>query len=253
MCTRNNCYFPGLLIVSLGLTGCGVEAYQDRVAQNTVPLFAYKQELDSNLGQEWRKGEVRLRLPGWYSEIPAPKKDQPDKRVPPGLEAKFDGLIGGFQGKIESTTADGKTKQVPIYAMVLSNRELLLSRDPKVKPAKFAQMFLAELSRAVGGDKFLTDSSLNRVTVGGESFQPSLRYDWGTLEATSGSVPMEYRLYVHDASPLQVVIVFLVPKDVARSERLLERINLSLQTLRLDASGGSSNVPAAPTSGSPTF
>lgn len=253
MCKRYLNHSRNVFLFSLSLTGCGVEDYQDRIVQNAVPLYHYKQELDSSLAPEWRKGEVRLRLPRWYSEVPAPKKDQPDGRIPPGLNADFEGVLGGFRGKIESVTSDGKTKEVPIYAMVLSNRELLASRDPKVRPAKFAQLFLAELSRAVGGDKFLTDNSLTRVTVGGESFQPSLRYDWGTLDTASESVPMEYRVYVHDAPPLQVVVVFLVPKEAARSEGLTERIQYSLQTLRLDASGASPGSPAAPTSGSPTF
>lgn len=253
MCTRRQ--FRSLVAVSFSLAalGCGVEAYQERMLQNTVPLFNYKQELESSLGPEWRKGEVRLRLPSWFSEVPAPKKNEPDKRLPPGLDAEFVGLLGGFRGKVEAVTSDGKTVETPVYAMVLSNRVLLASRDPKVKPSKFAQQFLAELSRAVGGGKFLSDKSLSRVSVGGKSFQPNLRYDWGTLETTSGAVPMEYRVYIHDAPPLQVAVVFLVPKEAARSERLSDRIDLSLQTLRADSSNASSATPSPATPNSPSF
>ncbi|MGC1273980.1 MAG: hypothetical protein WBC44_09755 [Planctomycetaceae bacterium] len=242
-----------VLPFSLAVMGCGVETYQSRVIHNTIPFFQYHQELNANLGPRWRKGEVSLRLPAGLKEIPGPKKNEKearDKRIPSGLNIEeLTGLLGGFRGEVEAVNSAGSTVQTPFYALVLSNRVLLASRDTKAKPDKFDTVLVNRLAEALGGTEL---RSTPRHVVGGQDFAPSLAYEVARLDAASSNPAMRYEVYLHRQGPLQVAIVFVVPQEAARSERLNERIELSLQTLRL---GGGEQAAGASSSGggSPSF
>ncbi|MBA3315233.1 MAG: hypothetical protein H0T47_18350 [Planctomycetaceae bacterium] len=246
-----------LLPLTVFAAGCGVETYQARVIDNTVPLFRYKEELDSNLGPEWSKGEVHLRLPAGMTEVPGPnpkKKDDKERRLPPGFTGELPGILGGFHGKADAITAGGQNAKAITHVLVLSNRSLLASRTPDAKPQDFDKMLVNSLSTAHGQGTTGGSLGLKRVEVGNSSrdrdafgsVPPQLQYESAQFDTTLDDVPMRYEVYIRRQSPLIVAIVFLVPRDPARSERLRERIDLSLQTLRIDQPG---SVPAAPSGG----
>ncbi|HEX6985408.1 MAG TPA: hypothetical protein VF170_08520, partial [Planctomycetaceae bacterium] len=240
--------------LSLAAAGCGVETYEARVKQNSIPFFQYQKELDANLGTRWRQGAVSLRLPAEFKPIPNPKKkDQAarDPRIPPGLNAEqLVGLLGGFRGEV-ATAAGGQSSTGTAYAMVLSNGTLLSSRDPKEKPQDFDLMLLNRVAAGLGLGT-VSKNTLRPFNVGGKDFQPSLRYDAAAFE-TEGGAPMRYEVYIHRQAPLQVAVVFALPKSAAGAGRLDDRIALSLQTLRIGDGGPPAGGAAAAGGGSPGF
>ena len=230
-------------------SGCGVEEYHNRVVQNSIPFLSYQQELNSNLTGRWRKGEVSLRLPAGLTEVPGPKKKDEktrDKRLPPGLQIdRLTGLLGGFRGEVQ---AAGTSTKVPVYALILSNRELLSSRSPTEKPDLFHKTLLNRIGGAAGGQA--TRSDYKPFTVGGRDFRPTLRYEAATVDPSGGNVRYEIYAYTEPPSKLQVALVFLIPKEPDRAERLKDKIELSLQSLRVEAAGASGGATAtAPSAG----
>lgn len=252
-----------LFLLSLtGAAGCGAEAYQARVEGNAVPLFSYRRELDSSLGLAWRTGEVSLRLPSNFKEVPAPKKKPGmpgagrDPRLPPGFDIDLPGLLGGFRGTMKAEGPGGKPAEVPVYAFVLSNRYLLASREPTAKPQAYDSTLLNTIGAGLRkGNVSLTTlkqfTPTESLKPEQRAFAPGLRFDHTSLDATMGDVPMRYAIYIRRDPPLQVAIVFAVPKEPARDEQLEKRIDLALQTLRIETAGGTGGaLPAAPQGGS---
>jgi len=242
-------------LLALTVAGCGVETYQSRIMGNTVPFFRYHQELNSHVGPRWRKGEVSLRLPIGLKELPGPKKNDPasrDRRIPPQLGVEeLTGLLGGFAGETSGVNRAGTTVKTPYYALVLSNRVLLSSRETKENPDKFDTALLSRLSEGLGGVEVRT---LPRRIVGGKDFAPAVTYEVSTLEASTGDPATRYEVYVHREGRLQVAVVFAIPVETARSAPLNTRIDLSLQTLRLGG-GGTADSGSQPSGsgGAPAF
>lgn len=235
-----------LPLLCLFVAGCGVETYQARVVENTVPLFRYEEELNSNLGPEWTKGEVHLRLPAGLKEVPGPKKKEADEtRLPPSLMADLKGILGGFRGKVDAVTTDGQAAEADMHVLVMSNRSLIASPSPDAKPDKFDTTLVNTIASALGIGTSPGNLASKRIEVGDSahdrealgSIPPKIVYQTVTLDTTIDDVPMQYEIYFRQQSPLIVAVVFLVPKDPDRSERLREKINLSLQTLRITQPG----------------
>jgi hypothetical protein len=244
----------GYLPLAMLIAGCGVETYQARVIENSVPLFRYEREMNANLAPEWRKGEVRMRLPAGLKEIPGPKKkDDKETRLPSGLPEDLPGVLGGFRGKAKAISAGGQNAEAATHVLVLSNRALLASRTPDAKPDKYDTLVVNAIATAVGQGTSSGNIPFKRVTVGNSSrdriefgsVPPEISYDSIQFDTTRDDVPMRYEVYVRRQSPLIVAVVFLVPRDAARSERLRERIDLSLQTLRIDQLGSAGATPSA--------
>jgi hypothetical protein len=251
-------------ILCLFVAGCGVETYQARVIENTVPLFRYEEELNSNLGTEWSKGEIRLRLPAGLKEIPGPKKkEDAETRLPPGLDVDLKGILGGFRGKVNAVTAGGQTAKADMHVLVMSNRVLLASPSKDAKPDAFDKTLVNTLAAALGTGTSAGNLPLKRVEVGNSnrdrdtygSIPPKIVYEMVQLDTMIDDVPMQYEVYFRRQPPLIVAVVFLVPKDPDRSERLRDKLDMSLQTLRTTAPGaaaatsGGGNASGAATSG----
>jgi len=73
-------------------------------------------------------------------------------------------------------------------------------------------------------------------------FSPEFRLDRVTFEPSPADVPMEWQVYLRRVTPLQVAVVFAVPKLASRDEQLKKRIDLSLQTLRIEGAGSPASV-----------
>ncbi len=228
--------------------GCGVETYQARVVENTVPLFRYELEMNSSLGPEWSKGEVHLRLPVGLKEIPGPKKKEDEEtRLPPSLSAELEGILGGFRGKVDAITAGGQPAKADMHVLVMSNRSLIASPSADAKPNKFDSRLVNTIAASVGTGTSSGNLPSKRFEVGNSSrdrdafgsIPPKVVYEMVQLDTMIDDVPMQYEIYFRREAPLIVAVVFLVPKEPDRSERLREKIDLSLQTLRIP-----SRVPA---------
>lgn len=248
-----------------GAAGCGAEAYQSRIDGNSIPLFAYRHELDSSLtSSAWRLGEVSLRLPSNFKEVPAPKKKPGvpgagrDPRLPPGFDIDLPGLLGGFRGTMKAESAGGKAVEVPVHAFVLSNRYLLASREPTAKPQAYDATLLNTLGAGLRkGNVSLTTlkqfTPTETLKPEQRAFAAAPRFDQTSLDTTADEVPMRYEVYIRRQPPLQVAVVFVVPKEPTRDEQLRKRIDLSLQTLRVEVGGGGGGAAApaaAPQGGS---
>lgn len=245
---------PAALFLSLLcalVAGCGVETYQARVVENTVPLFRYEHELNANLGPEWSKGEVHLRLPAGLKEIPAPKKkEDPETRLPSDLNADLKGILGGFRGKVNALTAGGQPAKAEMRVLVMSNRVLLASPSPDAKPDKFDTTLINTLAAALGIGVSSGGLPSKRIEVGNSnrdrdefgSVPPKTVYEMVQLDTTVDDVPMQYEIYFRRQAPLIVAVVFLVPKDPSRGERVREKIDMSLQTLRITKPGAAATT-----------
>jgi hypothetical protein len=238
-----------LALLPLLATGCGARTYESRIALNSVPFFGYLQDLNANLGGETRKRDVRFRLPATFTEIPAPKPKKSgesaarDPRLPPGLSGDLPGLVAGFRGKMKAEDAGGKTRETTAYAYVLTNRFLLASRDASAKPSKYDQLLLNTIAAGLG-QPAQPNWTPKPYPVGGKDFEPSFRYDTVAFDTDTGGVPMRYEVYLRSKPPLIAAVVFVVPKNPAREEQLKKRIDLALQTLRIEG-GTAAPAPAA--------
>ena len=247
-----------LLAAPWGIAGCGAEAYQSRIETNSIPLFGYKAELDSSLGPRWQKGEVAISMPAAFKEVPGPKVKKGaaptgrDPRLPPGFVMdEIPGLLGGFRGTMRTEPAGGTAKDVPVYAFVTSNRYLLASREPTVKPAQYDATLLTSIAAGLRlGSVSITTlkphSPTDSLGADQRPFAPGLRFDHAAFDTVVDDVPMKYEIYVRREAPLQVGVVFAVPKNAARDEQVRKRIDLSLQTLRIQPGGAGGRAATAP-------
>ncbi len=233
-----------LLAPLCGIAGCGADVYEARIDGNAVPFFAYQRDLDSGLGSRWRKGDVGIRLPNEFKEVPAPKKKPGsaapgrDPRLPPGFDIELPGLLGGFRGTVKAEPTGGKPGEVPVFAFVLSNRYLLASKEPTAKPQEYDKTLVNTVTAGLQNG---TAPSLRQYPFTGSlgpgqlAFAPTHRIDQTSLETTIGAAAMRYEIYIRRDPPLQAAVIFVVPKEAARDENLKKRIDLSLQTLRVEA------------------
>ena len=259
---------PPKLLLCLAAIGCGSESYEARVTTNSVPFFRHQAQLNENLGPRAGRGEVTLRLPQGFQLIPPPRPPKPgsgperDPRLPPGFDGDLPGLTDGFKGQMRAFGASGggAAQPVPVFAYLLSSRVV---PKPAAGATATTESFDKVVFRAVAGGLGLpTDPMPGRdMTVGGQDFAPTLRYTPSAFETNVDGVPMRYRLFVNSTLGLPVAVLFVVPRDADRSERLEEKIALSLETLQIRAAsarppgGGAAPAGGGPAggSGAPSF
>ncbi|MBD3675892.1 MAG: hypothetical protein HUJ26_20480 [Planctomycetaceae bacterium] len=233
---------PVLCFLMTSVIGCGTEVYNQRVAA-TKELFEYINKLDENLGQPWAQSGVEIRMPKQMVEIPAPKFERneegqlvqvgEDLRQPNYMSEELPGLIGAWQGTVEADVA-GEFKQVPAYAYIMSNSVYLAKNDPEA-----AMEFSNKVAETI---------------VNGLNLPPYDPSDWNQKQypPSPGLVPQqsasvwvtktdyfigetkaEISLHLFGQGDTTVYVLFVYPETITSNERFIERIDLSLETIKI--------------------
>jgi hypothetical protein len=230
-------------------------------------MFAYMQLLDDNLAAPWTAFGVTLRVPRQFGLIPPPQRptkkkddDQPpaeviDDRQPDYINLELPGLVGAFQAPLETVVEDNSVISHPGFLYLLCNQ--FAAPGTKLDPAKaptFTSDFLDRLTAALHVSIDHRDPAAWKK----ESFplkrEPFLKLiDLEVLELLPedpiDDVPTRFTIYRFEQEGTQVLIMTVIPDTVSPSERLSERIPLSLGTLVVNpgemVSSGSGGAPAA--------
>jgi len=229
----------GLVLCGSGLTGCGAAKYEERLAASSR-MFEHRLRLDENLQGVFRDSEagVEIRPPRGFDWISAPDgKDDAeegvvDPRQYPHFEYNLPGLIGAWKSDVVATDGDSSTAGVAYYY-------LLSSTGPAVdddEDRDFRTVLLETLSHELAAN--ITKGSLyeayypqsntagyvDQVPYQEQSVIPDHLYD---------NLQTEVAIYLHEAEGITAAVLTIVPKGAADQSRIRNRIDLSLQTLRV--------------------
>ncbi|MBI3863404.1 MAG: hypothetical protein HY290_16055 [Planctomycetia bacterium] len=265
---------PALLfLAALLLAGCGADLYEERLA-NTRSMFAHQDQLNQNLQAAWGDGETRigLRPPTQFVMLPPPAKPAPDPaagkgqpgdkkageeteaeeeveviddRQPAYMNIALPGLRGAFRAPLIYSADNNATREGEGFLYVLSNHHLAEQPD---KAKEFERDFIKELSEALhltveAGD--WRDERFPLEAKAKAAFVKSLPYRNVILtssEDISGYV-REFAAYMYEQGDVQVIVLFVLPKDVETAAKLNDRIPLCLETLQV--SGDKLMLPSA--------
>ena len=253
-----------LVLACCASVGCGAAEYNERTRENSVPFFRHEATLNANLTARTQAGNLSLRLPAGMVELPRPKKDAKglDPRLPPDSStdsaAQLPGLVAGYRGKVKASTgtvAGSKPVTATTYVLVLSSDAYKATTQDAngkaIKPLSFEKRALEALALQTG--KPIPQQG-QVVKAGGEKFYPDVKYDLFEAETYMGGTLMRYQAYFTVLAGTDYALVYLIPAQPDRGERLGERVKLSLETVRArKASAAAGGGPGAPAAGAPAF
>jgi len=255
------------MLVVLG-TGCGSEDYQDRL-DTTSRYFASLELQDNNLHGAWTDPAttVSLRVPKQFAELPGPAQqpaegslnpqttseengtdtegagneaadEQPDPRQPGFLTIPLPGLRGAFRAPVSVVGENGRSATGAGYLYLLTNHHLAGNPD---LAARFHADTLSELSAAL--DVSLQPDSARDITLPQrpDAFQKPITYTEVELEpqeqpdemAREFGVATRFSLYSHSDGDVQVIVLWVLPRDLETSEKMSVRRPLCLESLRI--------------------
>jgi hypothetical protein len=279
---------------ALLLAGCGTEAYEARL-KDTKAMFEHQEQLNQNLLAAWGDGEtgVSLRVPKLFETLPPPAKPTVDpakekakeeakaaakkagkpppeeeeedeeeiidNRQPTFMNIELPGLHGAFRAPLKvigpgNTTIDGEG-----FVYVLTNHHLYDQPDTAKEFRKHVVQVLSEGLHKTVEDSAWHDERFPTEARAKASFVKSILYRNVTVtsdDAIMGYV-REFAAYQYEQGEIQVVVLFVYPKDVDPVERLTDRIPLCLETLVVNGtklfapitSGGGAAATPGSTSG----
>lgn len=235
-----------ILVVVLGLSGCGGARYEERLAE-TKKLIEYQNKLNANLGRPWSEMNVTLRMPNVLNQLPNPEPAVdaegnpvpagPDPRQPAFMRVPLPGLLSAWQGSV-GADVEGTLSQVPVYAYVMGNHEFWARGE-----MEDATVFDATVTRAVAEGLALElpqENSWKRENYpqGRSYVPPQVAQVW--TERTSPSVFVDrtraqVSLHLFQNGDMKLAVLFVVPLTIDPNERFDEKIELALQTLKLSS------------------
>lgn len=245
-----------VLAIGLALSGCGGEQYQRRL-ENTARLFEHMDLLNSHLHREWQDGptSIRLRVPKQFSLIPAPveaaaqppaegakpgeaaKPAQPevivDERQPKFLNVELPGLRGAFFAPLRTVSAKAGDPEQYGFIYVLSNHHLATS----VEQAKTFGVDVAKLLTDAMQMPDVKDTEWENVDYPRTAaFAETVHFRSTMINPPRpiGNSEVQFSCNVFQSGEIQIVVLFVLPRDVEAAERMTDRIPLCLETLRVD-------------------
>lgn len=253
--------------------GCGAELYEQRL-ENTRRLFQHMELLDSHLSGEWIDGScgVRIRPPRQFQLVPPPappKKKaensdaeppesiEVDPRQPPYLNVELPGLRAAFVADM-GAVQDGRQLNTSAYMYVLTNH-VIGKNGPGDSTARFAEHLVTMLGEALHVD--VKPEGWQNVTIPSRSdtFVNPLNYREMVLNPADPVLPIKdghdrlptkFAAYAYKQGEVQVVVLFVIPRDYNSDEQLDKRVPLCLETLVVD--GDSAIRQSAPAAAPPT-
>ncbi|WP_145364114.1 hypothetical protein [Stratiformator vulcanicus] len=259
----------GLVCATL-LTGCGSGTYESRMQQATIPYFKYRNEVDANLSAEWARDTLRFRVPKQFQEVLGgkPKDDERDPRQPEFLDADLPGLVAawtaqiGIDTPVEPRQPGEEPRAAPLQRPTVQSYVYLLW-NRAVKGSQGENFDLVVVNRILGGlgqSRFTSEglaSATNSKLVGVGDFKVEKRISqvgFRTEEIVDG-VPMDIIVAFYQQRSDQVAMVYVVPQTANFSESIPKRIDLSIESLRVESMAAPVGVtpaggePAAPEGG----
>lgn len=257
------CRVAAALVVLMA--GCGSELYEQRL-ENTRRLFQHMELLDSHLTGEWSDAGsgLRIRPPRQFQMIPAPaprKKsaEEPDvsdvdPRQPPYLNVELPGLRAAFIADLGAVN-EGKPAPTSGYMYVLSNH-VVGKKGPGDNTAKFGENVVTILCEALHMSARPEDWQTVVFPSRRDVFVNPLEYRQVMLSPQDLVLPLkdghdrlqsQFAIYIYKQGEVQVVVLFVFPRDYNSDEQLDKRIPLSLETLGVE--GDSAIRQAAPAAG----
>lgn len=242
------------------LAGCGADEYESRLA-NTSVLYRHLELLDSQLQGEWGHPQgIRLRLPPQFTELPAPPPPPKpvkgaaapvviDDRQPQYMNLELPGLRGAFLANLAVLGPNHERIEAPGHVYVLSNHAV------GAKSAQFNEEVVRRVCEAAHlpvPAKGSNERSVKTYPTSKAAFVPPVPYEVVALERAVPiqGVETQLTLDLFQQGEIQVAIVWVLPRDVESSERLANRRELCLETLKVsgDRLGGGSGGSAAASS-----
>jgi hypothetical protein len=260
--------FPWEVLLLLGGFGCGSEDYQDRL-DTTSRYFASLELQDNNLHGAWNDPAttISLRVPKQFAELsgPTPNPSEasgqnegsgenaatesggstdeedipPDPRQPGFLTIPLPGLRGAFRASLAVVGENGRSATGAGYLYVLSNHHL--AGNPEMA-AKFQSETIRELAAAL--DVSLKPESSRDITLPQrpDAFLKPVPYTEVELEpeeqpdemAREFGVATRFSLYSHSQGDVQVILLWVLPRDLDTGEKMSVRRPLCLESLRIE-------------------
>ena len=232
--------------------GCGTEYYQERLNE-TARQFAYYHKLNENLGEKWINAGIELRVPEQFepdlvAESVTGENDEIVQVLVPRQPEYFEGLelpglVGSWQAAVDSPSAGAQPAAAYLY--VMTNRDLFLNPETRNTAADFHTLVLESVCAGAGIEPpEATRPPWNEDTfppvpeTGGPSFSATRNtFNWISLVSPNpveGAI-REFRLYLQTVGDIQTAYLYVIPTDVSASEHIHDRIDLSFETLKVDA------------------
>jgi hypothetical protein len=251
-----------LPVAALFLSGCGAELYEERLGKTQV-LYSHINLLNEHLQGMWTDSDtnVGLRIPKRFDMLPPPAKPDPamaakakaaegeegekadedeedaevihDDRQPKYVNVELPGLRGAFLSKVKCLSDSRAEVTADAWLYVMTNHD---SYDQPEVAKDFNKSFVTELCAALEvappePEKWESDKFPARVAKEVGPFVQQLSYTVVVPEKDIDGVLREFKIYMYQLGEVQVIVLFVVPKDCDASEKLTERIAFSLETL----------------------
>lgn len=260
--------FPWGALLLLWGVGCGSEDYQDRL-DTTSRYFASLELQDNNLHGAWNDPAttISLRVPKQFAELSGPPANPsesagtsaasgenastetdgpsdedelpPDPRQPGYLTIPLPGLRGAFRAAVSVVGENGRSATGAGYLYVLSNHHL--AGNPEMA-ARFQSDTLSELAAALGVSLKPEDSREITLPQRPDAFLKPVPYTEVELEpeeqpdemAREFGVATRFSLYSHSEGEVQVLLLWVLPRDLDTAEKMSVRRPLCLESLRIE-------------------
>ncbi|MBX3443174.1 MAG: hypothetical protein KF774_12280 [Planctomyces sp.] len=234
-----------LIAASLGMTGCGGDLYDSRLAR-TAELFEYRDQLDQALQGTWSRDEfgLRMRIPRGYVMLPPPPppvvledgtiEAAADDRHPGFLGIELPGLVDAWrlpnvgslyicsnhqrfvdQMQTGVNAADPNTLLTDVELALQQGLRFTLDAAPAGSPSDVNARFVEKIPAVA---RFEIPKDFLAITISGEEIE--------NLD------PLAAQVYEYTNGPVQVAIVCIYLKSArVNPDRALR---LALETLKVD-------------------
>uniref|UniRef100_A0A7C2NWL8 Uncharacterized protein n=1 Tax=Schlesneria paludicola TaxID=360056 RepID=A0A7C2NWL8_9PLAN len=225
--------------------GCGQQTYEQRLAESGK-YFAYLLKLDANLAPPWKQPPVEeLRVPLQFREIkqPPPVKNEEgqvveeiDPRQPDYVPLTFPGLLGAWEAPF-TVVIDGQPASRQGYLYCVSNTSMLIKPDESEKAPDFTRDLLVLIAEKLMLPQLDFTTAAERQThPRSQGYTPPNNFDVYLFEGDNlriDDVPYTFEVFAHYQGPVQVALVLVTPVGTDSSAKLLERVPLMLERLKV--------------------
>ncbi|QDT79102.1 hypothetical protein Mal35_25560 [Gimesia maris] len=228
--------------------GCGAETYEKRLNE-TSKYFAYVDTRNQALSGFWSSPTIKMRVPLEFQQMEAPKNpvasasdesESPapepaptiDPRQPDYADLVLPGLEGAWRAEVPVDQEQDRVEH-PAYLYVLSNQSLL-----KEKREKEALDFFNSVNNQIAHtfDQFLNPEIFKSERYPkGKGYSNPKSFLVGTFvpEMPINGVPYQFQIYLSESGNQQVVILLVIPQNIARASKLKEQMDYSLETVEI--------------------
>ncbi|WP_417383780.1 hypothetical protein [Gimesia sp.] len=228
------------------LHGCGTETYEKRLNE-TSQYFAYVDTRNQALSGVWTSPTIKMRAPLEFQQMEAPNVPAPaatdesespapeptptiDPRQPDYADLVLPGLEGAWRTEVP-VDLENDSAERPAYLYVLSNHALLQEKQ-KEDALNFFNNVNTQIANTF--DLFLNPENFQTERFPkGKGYSNPKSFSVGIFEPEMpiDGVPYQLQIYLTESGDRQVVILLVIPKNIARESKLKEQMDYSLETV----------------------